>query len=570
MNNLAYIYKLWLNVAQTSGKLTTSDVLLAAKRLVEGHTDDEIILSIEEFDNLAKNISLDETIEHLEKLETSKKYTILINLFMVVMLKNIHKEKTNKHQIAALKDIYEKLNLPYLYDILYLLMNKKYERAHGVIQRHTPNINFICFDENAKSELNQSFKRYQVSFIILHIDDFFLLLNNHSDDLHIYSYDNIKNLSLHGKCKEYKQEPYTFFQHNIRNHSIYYLDSTSFLRITNSDDCIYIDYEVIQDIFDVDPQTTYLVSEIEHTSGNNLQCSIIKDHIYNITAKKLYAGYSKKKVIDKDVNFNIQEGELVAIMGPSGSGKTTLLRTFIQQAKILDGELLINNEEISKKYFHRMGYVPQDDVLIKDLNVYDNMYYYYRLHFGKEKSNEDVDKIISKQLRDLGIIDIKYSPVFKKGKYTISGGQRKRLNIALELMKDVDVILMDEPTSGLSSLDSEKIIKELKEITLTNKIIIINIHQPSTSMYRQFDQVIVFNEDGHNIYTNKSLEVLKIFKLVKTEDAYMFNDTDYVDKETLECMKCDKSDPELLLEIQADEKSNFWNLFSYLNNFTEK
>ena len=67
MNNLAYIYKLWLNVAQTSGKLTTSDVLLAAKRLVEGHSDDEIILSIEEFDNLAKNISIDETIAHLEK-----------------------------------------------------------------------------------------------------------------------------------------------------------------------------------------------------------------------------------------------------------------------------------------------------------------------------------------------------------------------------------------------------------------------------------------------------------------------------------------------------------------------
>jgi len=570
MNNLAYIYKLWLNVAQTSGKLTTSDVLLAAKRLVEGHSDDEIILSIDEFDTLAKNISLDETIKHLEQIEPSRKYIILINLFMVVMLKNIHKEKTNKKQIATLKEIYQRLNVPYLYDILYLLMNKKYERAHGVIQRHTPNINFICFDEDAKSELNQSFKHYKVSFIILHIDDFFLLLNNHSHDLHIYSYINEKNLSLHEKCQEFKKEPYTFSKHNIRNHSIYYLDTDSFLRITNNDDVIYLDYNVIQEIFDVKSQTKYLVSEIQPEHHKNLQCSIIKDHIYNIIADKLYAGYYNKKPIDKDVNFNINEGELVAIMGPSGSGKTTLLRTFVQQAKILSGKLLINNEEISKKYFHRMGYVPQDDVLIKDLNVYDNMYYYYRLHFGNEKSNEQIDKLISKQLRDLGIIDIKYSPVFKKGKYTISGGQRKRLNIALELMKDVDLILMDEPTSGLSSLDSEKIIKELKEITLSNKIIIINIHQPSTSMYRQFDQVIVFNEDGHNIYTNKSLEVLKIFKLVKTEDAYMFNDNDYIDKEALECMKCDKSDPELLLEIQADEKSNFWNLFSYLNNFTEK
>ena len=144
------------------------------------------------------------------------------------------------------------------------------------------------------------------------------------------------------------------------------------------------------------------------------------------------------------------------------------------------------------------------------------------------------------------------------------------MNIALELIKDADLILMDEPTSGLSSLDSEKIIKELKQITKLNKTVIINIHQPSTAMYRQFDQVIVFNEEGNNIYTNKSIEVLKIFKLVKTEDAYMFNDKDEEDKDDLECMKCEKSDPELLLEIQADEKSNFWNLFSYLNNFTEK
>lgn len=570
MNNLAYIYKLWLNTAKSSGKLTTSDVLLAAKRLVEGQSDEEISLSIEEFDKFAKDISLDETLEYLHEVESSKKYIILINLFMVIMLKNINKERVNKNQIAALKEIYIRLDLPYLYDILYLLMNKRYERAHGVLARHTPNIDFICFDTNAKSELNQSFKDYQVSFIVLYIDNFFLILNHHSNDLKIYSYQNHKRISLYEKCLEFKEEPYSFLKHNIRDHSIYYVDKDSFIRITNDKEVIYLDEEVLRKLFSPQHEIQYLVSELIEETKNNFKCSIVKDHIYNIKAKKLYAGYSKRNPVVKNVNFNISEGELVAIMGPSGSGKTTLLRTFVQQAKILEGKLLINDEEISEKYFHRMGYVPQDDVLIKDLNVYDNMYYYYRLHFGKEKSDAEVDKLISKQLRILGIIDIKDKPVFQNGKYTISGGQRKRLNIALELIKDADLILMDEPTSGLSSLDSEKIIKELKQITKLNKTVIINIHQPSTAMYRQFDQVIVFNEEGNNIYTNKSIEVLKIFKLVKTEDAYMFNDKDEEDKDDLECMKCEKSDPELLLEIQADEKSNFWNLFSYLNNFTEK
>ncbi len=561
MNNLAYIYKLWLEIAHTSGSLTTSDVLLAAKRLVEGHTDEDISLSIEEFDEFAKDISLEETINYLSKITASKKYIILINLFMVIMLKNIHKEKINKKQIAALKEIYIKLELPYLYDILYLLMNKKYDKAHGVISRHTPNINFICFDEHAKSELNQSFEEYQVSFIILHIDNFFLLLNNRSQALKIYSYKNERQLSLYEKCQEFKEEPFSFSNHKIRDHSIYYMDEESFIRIINEKEAIYLDKNVLIKLFSNNPKTQFLVSEIIHLKRDYFNCSIVKDHIYNIKAKNLYSGYSKRRKIVKNVNFSIYEGELVAIMGPSGSGKTTLLRTFVEQAKILQGQLLINNEEISKKYFHRMGYVPQDDVLIKDLNVYDNMYYYYRLHFGNKESDAKVDKLISKQLRNLGIIDIKYSQIFNNGKYTISGGQRKRLNIALELLKDVDLILMDEPTSGLSSLDSENIIQELKQITLLNKIIIINIHQPSASMYKQFDQVIVFNEDGNNIYTNKASEVLKIFKLVKTEDAYMFNEI----SEDLE-----GGDPELLLEIQADEKSNFWNLFSYLNNFTEK
>ena len=303
MNNLAYIYKLWLEIAQTSGSLTTSDVLLAAKRLVEGHSDEDISLSIEEFDEFAKNISLNEIIHYLHNLATSKKYIILINLFMVIMLKNIHKEKINKNQIAALKEIYIKLELPYLYDILYLLMNKKYERAHNVISRHTPNINFICFDEHAKSELNQSFEAYQVSFIILHIDDFYLLLNSRSHALNIYSYQNDKKLSLYEKCQEFKEEPFSFANHKIRDHSIYYMDEDSFIRIINEKEAIYLDKNVLIKLFSQNLQTQFLVSEIIYQEQDCFNCSIVKDHIYNIRAKNLYSGYSKRKKIVKNVNF---------------------------------------------------------------------------------------------------------------------------------------------------------------------------------------------------------------------------------------------------------------------------
>lgn len=569
MNNLAYIYKLWLSIAKTSGMLTTSDVLLAAKRLVEGYNDEDITESIDEFEKFAKDISLDETLEYIQKLKLSKKYNILINLFMVIMLKNINQDRVEKKQIQALKDIYSRLNFPYLYDLLYLLMNRKYAKAHKLLNDKKLNINFICFDQNVQSEINKSFEQFQVRFIVLKINNFFMLLNSHSHDLGIYSYNNgSKELSLIEKCKEFKINPYFFSKHSIRDHSIYYIDKHSFIKISNSKEIICMDEFVLKELFSLNNDKNFLVSDVVSDTIESYQCSIVKNHIYNIQAKDLNIGYSRWRTIDRNVNFNIHEGDLVAIMGPSGSGKTTLLRAFVKQAKILKGELLINNEKISEKFFRRIGYVPQDDVLIKDLSVYDNMYYYYRLHFGNEKSDDEINGLISQQLRNLGIYDIKHSPVSRNGKYMISGGQRKRLNIALELLKDVDLILMDEPTSGLSSLDSEKITKELKKIALLNKIVIINIHQPSTAMYKRFDQVIVFNEFGNNIYTNKSSEVLKIFKLVKTEDTYLFNSDG--DEDEFECMKCDKSDPELLLEIQADEKSNFWNLFSYLNNFTDK
>jgi len=138
----------------------------------------------------------------------------------------------------------------------------------------------------------------------------------------------------------------------------------------------------------------------------------------------------------------------------------------------------------------------------------------------------------------------------------------------MELIKDVDLILVDEPTSGLSSIDSEKIIQLLKKITDSGKIVITIIHQPSSSMYQTFNQVILFNEDGYNIYTDKAMEVLRIFKLIKEEEIYLFGDKD--DYADVKCPSCQKTDPEILLEVHGYEKSKFWNLFAYLKFFVDK
>jgi len=300
MNNLSYIYKLWLSVTQASGNLTTSDVLLAAKRLVEGHTDIDISISIDEFDEFAKDISLEETLDYLREIKTSDRYIILINLFMVIMLKSINAQRVNHKQITALKEIYKALDLHFMYDTLYLLMQKKYKKAHKVLDEHPQvHIDFICFDEDAKSELNQSFQSYQVSFIVLHIENFFLLLNSHSHDLNIYNFTNDKELSLAQKCQEFREEPYFFHKHNIRDPSIYYIDENSFIRITNNKEVLYLDEYVLKELFSDKNEKLFSITEQLEDEKYEYQCSIVKDHIFNISAKNFLLAILKKSLLTK-------------------------------------------------------------------------------------------------------------------------------------------------------------------------------------------------------------------------------------------------------------------------------
>jgi len=587
MIHLSYIYKLWLTIAKENKNITTSEVLLASKRLVQRYSDDEIQTSIEEYAKMVDTISNDDAILYINSLESTKKYKILLDLFMIVTLQGVNNQDVqllfqnyqldtnamtmlglNAKSMDVLKDIYKKVSSEFLYETLFLILDGSYESANILLNKHESKLKFISFNKNSEVSLHKTFELFDVNFVVMKIDDEYVLLNAESKDLQMFTYDNKKNLSLKERAKLFNQSSYEFDTHLIRNHSIHHLDETSMIIVSNSEESIYVDLEVVSDFFE--PARTKDCLILKNTSEliDDVKPKIDKNHIYKLSAKNLFTGYGKYKVINKDVNFEINERELIAIMGPSGAGKSTLIKTLINQSRVLKGELRVNDELISEKFFHRIGYVPQDDVLIKELSVYDNLYYYYRLHFGREKSDSEIDILISGLLRDLGILEIKNSPVFSKGKFTISGGQRKRLNIALELMKDVDLILMDEPTSGLSSQDSENIINELKRICATGKIIIIIIHQPSSSMYQKLDQVVLLNEDGKNIYTDTAMEVLRVFKLIKDEEVYFLDNQDNYDD--VRCPTCQKTDPELLLEVQVNEKSKFWNLFSYLDSFTDK
>ena len=245
-----------------------------------------------------------------------------------------------------------------------------------------------------------------------------------------------------------------------------------------------------------------------------------------------------------DLSFSLKNGELLAIMGGSGTGKTTLLSLLNGSLKPQEGTITINGHGISEPGVKDLiGFVPQDDLLIEELTVYQNLWFTARLCF-EGMSDEDIDRRVMKTLKDLGLDAIKDLKVGSAINKYISGGQRKRLNIALELIREPAVLFLDEPTSGLSSADTEKVILLLKEQTLKGKLIVVNIHQPSSDVYQLFDRLWLLDRGGYPVFDGNPIDAITYFK----EAA------NYADAETSACPTCGNVNPEIVLNI-IDEKA---------------
>ncbi len=243
----------------------------------------------------------------------------------------------------------------------------------------------------------------------------------------------------------------------------------------------------------------------------------------------------------RDVNISEGPGKLIGIMGASGAGKTTLLNALAGIEKPSDGEVLINGINIhteADKINGVIGYIAQDDLLIEELTVYQNLYYNAKLCFD-DISQEELHGKVIEVLENLGLDqrkDLKVGSVLDK---TISGGQRKRLNIALELIREPAVMFVDEPTSGLSSRDSENVIDLLKELTLKGKLIFVVIHQPSSDIYKMFDKMYLLDTGGYPIFYDNPVEAITYFKRASKQ----------VDSERGQCPTCGNVNPEQVFNI---------------------
>jgi ABC-type multidrug transport system ATPase subunit/pSer/pThr/pTyr-binding forkhead associated (FHA) protein len=196
------------------------------------------------------------------------------------------------------------------------------------------------------------------------------------------------------------------------------------------------------------------------------------------------------------VSMTIFPSELVALMGPAGAGKTTLLKALNGYTKPVEGRVLFNGASLYDYYDRfrqQLGYVPQDDIVHSQLTVGEALYFSARLR--TDLSDAEISARTLKVLDQLRMQDKKDTLIGSAERKTLSGGQRKRVNIALELINDTPVLFLDEPTSGLSSYDAESVIELLKELSKQGKTIITTIHQPSVHIYKQFDDLIMVNRD---------------------------------------------------------------------------
>lgn len=263
-------------------------------------------------------------------------------------------------------------------------------------------------------------------------------------------------------------------------------------------------------------------------AGRFIKADATKQFVF--TAHDIEFSYGTSPNGIKRFNLNEESGRLIGIIGGSGSGKSTLLKVLCGLIKPKKGKIEINNYDIHENKDEIkgvIGYVPQDDVLIKELTVFENLFYNAKLSFSNY-TDEEITRIVEKALLDFDLVEARDLRVGDTLTTYLSGGQRKRLNIALELLREPAILFIDEPTSGLSSMDSEKVMNLLKRQTFKGKLVFANIHQPSSEIFKLLDKLLVVDQGGRIIYYGNPLDALTYFKTINH----------HVDADERECLVC--------------------------------
>jgi ABC-type multidrug transport system ATPase subunit/ABC-type multidrug transport system permease subunit len=242
------------------------------------------------------------------------------------------------------------------------------------------------------------------------------------------------------------------------------------------------------------------------------------------------------------INFTLNRGEMVCVMGASGSGKSTLLRSLAGQLQPTHGEILLNGQSLYQdldglKRF--VAYIPQDDAFDDHLTIEENMEFAAAIR-SPHLSRRDRSRRIEGKLVELGLVERRDSVVGSAVKKRLSGGERKRLNIGLDMISSADVFLFDEPTSGLSSKDSEHVIEIIRSMA-HNKIVLVTIHQPTSKIFQMFSKALLLDKGGKLVFYGTPHEMLEYFAAAEHEQHF--------GTELGGCPACGTTRPEFIFDV---------------------
>ena len=242
------------------------------------------------------------------------------------------------------------------------------------------------------------------------------------------------------------------------------------------------------------------------------------------------------------ISFNVNRGEVVCVMGASGCGKSTLLRVIAGQLRPMNGEVLLNSASLYddvEQLKQHVAYIPQDDAFDEHLTIAENLDFAAAIR-SPYLSARDRSRRIDTKLVELGLSERRDSIVGSPIKKTLSGGERKRLNIGLDMIGSADVFLFDEPTSGLSSKDAEHVIEIIRAMA-HNKIVLVTIHQPASKLFQMFSKAMLLDKGGKLVFFGTPHEMLEYF--AKAEHEQHFG------TELGGCPACGTTRPEFIFDV---------------------
>lgn len=446
-----------------------------------------------------------------KKKKKSGLTSVIDSVRTLSICKRINKKLNQKQKVVALVRLFELINADRQFTEQRMAIINTVADVFNISQEEFENVESFVISDNLEKIDNKDIliindieidNENSKHILTKELDGNIIILKVNSVDLYFLLYTGKENILLNGLP--------------TKNKRIYLLAPGSALKIPKSKPIYYSD----------------VVS------------NYIKDNNFSelsLNVENLIYRFSDESIGLQEVNFSEKNGHLVGIMGASGAGKSTMLNVLSGITRPSDGKVLINGIDLyenTEELEGVIGYIPQDDLLIEELTVSENLYYSAKQCFG-DKSEEEINALVDNVLKSLELFDRKHLKVGSPMNKLISGGQRKRLNIALELIREPSILFVDEPTSGLSSRDSENVMDLLRVLVLKGKLIFTVIHQPSSDIYKMFDKMMILDTGGYMIYYGNPVEAITYFKKIDKQ----------INNEIGECTTCGNVNPELIFNI---------------------